>query len=93
MRREFSAVREHCPPEKLFATRYSLLAAVLPVANRQSPFAVVRARQETRPPISFRPPSLVPRPSSHSKSALSFSVINYGPKSVAWFVFSTLWDY
>jgi len=35
MRREFSAVREHCPPEKLFSTRHLLLAAVLPVANRR----------------------------------------------------------
>ncbi|MFZ8851829.1 MAG: hypothetical protein ACO2PL_06960 [Armatimonadota bacterium] len=34
----FSAVREHCPPEKLFAIRHSL-------------FAVVLARQEPRPPI------------------------------------------
>jgi len=50
----------------LFATRYSLLAAVLPVANRQSPFAVhysllairyslpLSARHETRPPTIFR---------------------------------------
>jgi len=53
MRREFSAVREHCPPEKLFATRYSPFAAVLPVANRQSPFAVVLARQEHHPPDLF----------------------------------------
>jgi len=28
----------------LFATRYSLLAAVLPVANRQSPFAAVEPK-------------------------------------------------
>jgi len=46
-----------------FATRYSLLAAVLPVANRQSPLAVhysllairyspsFSVRQEPRPPI------------------------------------------
>jgi hypothetical protein len=39
MCRKFSAVQEHCPPEKLFATRHSLFAAVL-------------ARQEPRPPNS-----------------------------------------
>jgi hypothetical protein len=31
-------------------------------------------------------PSRVPRPSSRSKSALSFSVTDYGLKSVAWFI-------
>jgi len=31
----------------------SLIAAVLPVANRQSPFAVVLARQEHHPPDLF----------------------------------------
>jgi hypothetical protein len=49
MCRKFSAVREHCPPEKLLAIRHSL-------------FAVVSARQEPRPPNSFRPSPLVPRP-------------------------------
>jgi|GEM_PF-1028528 len=49
MRREFSAVREHCPPEKLFSTRHS------PFTIRQSPFAIHQslpflARQEPRPP-------------------------------------------
>jgi hypothetical protein len=32
---KFSAVQEHCPPEKLFATRYSLS----PFTIRQSPVA------------------------------------------------------
>jgi len=32
----FSAVREHCPPEKPFAIRHSLLAAVLPFATSHS---------------------------------------------------------
>jgi hypothetical protein len=77
MRRKFSEVLLHYPP-KLFATRYSPFAAVFGSAGAL--------------PSHFIP-SLVPRPASHSKSALSFSVINYGPKSVAWFVFSTLWDY
>jgi hypothetical protein len=39
-----------------FATRHSLLAVVLPVASRYSPFAAVSARQEPRPPISFCKP-------------------------------------
>jgi hypothetical protein len=35
---KFSAVQEHCPPEKLFATRYSLFATRCSLfANRQSP--------------------------------------------------------
>jgi hypothetical protein len=33
MRRKFSAVREHCPPEKLLAIRYS------PLATHRSLFA------------------------------------------------------
>jgi len=46
----------------LFATRHSLLAAVLPVATRHSPLAAVLARQEPRPPIFPvpRPTTLVP---------------------------------
>jgi len=39
MQRNFSAVQEHCPPEKSFT-------------SRQSPFAAISARQEPRPPIS-----------------------------------------
>jgi len=42
MRREFSAVQEHCPSRKTI--HHSLLAI------RYSPFAVVSARQEPRPP-------------------------------------------
>jgi hypothetical protein len=49
-----------------FAVHHSPFAAVLPVANRQSPFAAVLARQEPRPPNSFRPP--VPRPTTRSVS-------------------------
>ncbi|MFA0735576.1 MAG: hypothetical protein OGMRLDGQ_002076, partial [Candidatus Fervidibacter sp.] len=33
---DFSAVREHCPPEKPLAIRHSLLAAVLTFASRYS---------------------------------------------------------
>jgi len=47
MCRKFSAVREHCPPEKLLAIRHSL-------------FAAVSARQEPRSPNSFRPASHAP---------------------------------
>jgi hypothetical protein len=32
----FSAVQEHCPPEKPFAIRHPLLAAVLTFASRYS---------------------------------------------------------
>gem|GEM_PF-3506491 len=45
--KNFSAVQEHCPPEKnhsLFATRRSLFA------TRHSPIAVASARQEPRSP-------------------------------------------
>ena len=44
--------------------------AVLPVTNRYSPFAVILARQEPRPPILL--PSLAPRPSSRFGLALRF---------------------
>jgi hypothetical protein len=46
-----------------FANRYSLLTIRrLLFATRHSLFAVFLARQEPRPPTSFRPPSRVPRP-------------------------------
>ncbi|WP_456339512.1 hypothetical protein [Fervidibacter sacchari] len=51
----------------LLTVRHSLLA------TRYLPLAAVLARQEPRPP-NF------PRPSSRSKSALNFCVINYGLK-------------
>ena len=62
-------MKEHCHT-KLLATRYLLFAIrYSPVAIcrslfaiRHSLFAVVLARQEPRPPTSFRPSPLVPRP-------------------------------
>ena len=50
------------PSRKPLAIRYSPLAAVSPFATRHSLLAAVSARQEPRPPNSFRPSSRVPRP-------------------------------
>jgi hypothetical protein len=72
MRREFSAVQEHCLPK--------------PIAIRYSPFAI-RHSPSFRLGGSLALPffsSLVPRPSSRSKSVLWFCVIDYGLKSAAW---------
>jgi hypothetical protein len=53
MCRKFSAVQEHCPPEKLLATRHSLFAAVSRLADLPiSRLADNLARQEPRPPNS-----------------------------------------
>jgi hypothetical protein len=56
------------------ATHYS------PFANRQSLFAAVLARREPRPPISFRPASLVPfhlRPLSQFKRDFQNTLTNF----------------
>jgi len=65
---KFSAVQEHCHT-KLLATRYSLSAIrySLPFFFRLADLPTSRladnlARQEPRPPNSFRPSPLVPRP-------------------------------
>jgi hypothetical protein len=71
MRREFSAVQEHCPPENLpfhhplIAIRYSLPFYHLPIAIRHPLLAVVSARQEPRLPIFP-----VPRPTPRFKGRL-----------------------
>ncbi len=72
----FSAVREHCPPEKPFAIRFRSTSHHSPVANRCR-FWLGRSLAL---PLFRR-----------LKSALSFCVINYGLKPVAWnFVFASL---
>jgi len=80
MRRKFSAVQEHCPPEKLLATRYSLLAAVLPVANRQSPFAFTIRYSPFATRRRFAP---FPFPKRARSDALEFVVPKLGA-IVAW---------
>jgi hypothetical protein len=80
MRRKFSAVQEHCPPEKLLATRYSLLAAVLPVANRQSPFAFTIRYSPFATRCGFAP---FPFPKRTRGDALEFVVPKLGA-IVAW---------
>ncbi|MFZ8852501.1 hypothetical protein [Fervidibacter sp.] len=70
------------------AVHYSPLATHhSPFTIRHSLLAFVSARQEPRPPNSALLPFRVPHLLSRSKSALSFCVINYGLKSVAWFAF------
>jgi hypothetical protein len=61
LRKFFGSARALPSRKKLFATRYSLLAAVLLVANCQSPFAAVFGSAGASP-SQFRPPSRVPRP-------------------------------
>jgi hypothetical protein len=73
---------EACLSEKtnlLFATRH------LPFTVRHSLFA-----NRCRFGSAGASPSHFSRPSSHSKSALNFCIINYGLKSVAWFAPSTI---
>jgi hypothetical protein len=59
MRRKFSAVQEHCPPENHspFATRYSPFAAVLALTggscSRTTENWTNSAAQESSPPVSF----------------------------------------
>ena len=58
----FSAVREHCPPEKLLATRHS------PFTIRHSPLAIRRRFGSAGASLSHFISSLVPRPTTRFKS-------------------------
>ena len=60
MCRKFSAVQEHCPPEKPFAIRHSLLAAVFGSAEASLSYS----------PLVPRPASLVPSIVQHDADML-----------------------
>ena len=81
MRRKFSAVQEHCPPEKLLAIRYSPFAFHhSPVANRQSPFAFTIRYSPFATRRRFAP---FPFPKRARSDALEFVVPKLGA-IVAW---------
>jgi len=85
MHQNFSAMKEHCPPEKLPSHHSPIAIRHSPFTNRQSPIAIRRrfGSAEASPSHDFR----------RLKLALSFFVTDYELKSVAWLVFDCLINY